>query len=222
MKEIFEINLGEVTLEGEFTFPSKPRGLIVFAQGSGSGRYNPRYNFIAQYLNKQGYITFHLDLHSNQDPELNSQEQELNIQIFANRLRDDAVKLRSLSRFSKLPFGFYGSNTGAEVAILAVSYLKNEIHAGVIKGGSTEMTKGVLNLIQTPTLLLVGENDPSIENLNRETWNLLDAPKKIKIIPNASHLFEETSALESVALEMETWFGIYLSKSVRAKKCRMN
>jgi len=218
MKETLKLNLGKVTLEGDFTLPSNPRGLIVFAHGIGSGRFSPRYHFVSQYLNKQGYVTFLLDLYARRDPELNPEE--FNLEILANRLRDVTVKLKSLPNLSKLPFGFYGSNTGAAVALLAASYLKKQVHAVVSKRGRTDLTNDVLNLIQTPTLLLVGENDSSIKNLNRASLNLIDAPKALKIIPNASHLFDEVGALESVALETEAWFGVHLKMSNRVRKSK--
>jgi len=219
MKEIHKFDLGKVTLEGDLILPSNPRGLIIFAQGAGSARFNPRYHFIAQFLNKQGYITFLLDLYAKRDPELNPQE--FNLEILANRLKEITVLLKSLSNLSKLPFGFYGSNTGAAVALLAASFLENQVNAVVSKGGRTDLTNDILKLIQIPTLLLVGENDPPIKNLNQESLNLIEAPKALKIIPNASHRFEEAGALESVALEAEAWFRIHLNKSARARKHKL-
>jgi putative phosphoribosyl transferase len=219
MKETLKIDLGKVTLEGKCTMASNPSGVIVFVQGSDSGRYNPRYNFVAQYLNKQGYITLLLDLYTRQDPEFNYQE--FNLELLANRLRDVTIKLKSHSNFTKLPFGFYGSNTGAAVAIKAASYLKKNVHAVICKGSRIDLIIDALNLIQTPTLFLVGENDPHIKNLNRESLNRIKAPNELKFIPNASHLFEEAGALESVALEAEGWFGIHLNKSARVRKHKL-
>lgn len=220
MKEKFKIDLSKVTLEGEFTLVSNPKGLIVFAQGNGSGRYNPRYNFVAQYLNKQGYLTLLLDLYARQDPELHPKD--FHPEILANRLREVTVRLKSMANLSKLPFGLYGSNTGAAVALLAASYLKKRVQAVVIKGGRTDLTDDVLNLIQAPTLLLVGENDPSTKDLNRKSLPLINAPKALKIIPNASDLYEEAGVLESIALETEAWFKIHLKNPERVKKSRVS
>lgn len=218
MKETLILNLGKVKLEGDLTFTSNPRGLIVFAHGIRSDLFSPRYHFISQFLNKRGYVTLLLDLYARQDPKLNPEE--FNLEILAKRLREAIFKLKSLPKLAKLPFGLYGSNTGAAVALLAASFLKKHVHAVVSKRGRTDLIKDVLNLIQTPTLLLVGEYDFPIKNLNRTSFNLIDAPKALKIIPNASHSFEETGALESAALETEAWFGVHLNKSKRIRKSK--
>ncbi len=216
MKETLKLKLGKVTLEGDFTLPANPKGLILFVHGRENGRFSPRCQFVSQYLNKRGYVTILLNLYAQRDPELNPQE--FNLEILANRLREFTVKLKSISNLAKLPFGFYGANTGAAVALKAAYSLKKQIHAVVSKGGRTDLTKDVLNLIRTPTLLLVGEKDPPIKNLNKASLSHIDAPAALKIIPNASHLFEETGALESVALETEAWFETHLRKPGRDKK----
>ena len=44
------ITRGEVTLEGILGLPVDPRGIVVFAHGSGSGRFSPRNMFVARHL----------------------------------------------------------------------------------------------------------------------------------------------------------------------------
>jgi dienelactone hydrolase len=216
MKETLKIDLGKVVIEGDLALPTHPKGLVIFAHGSGSGRFSPRNQFIAQFLYKQGYASFLLDLYSRHDPELDPTE--FNLKVLAGRLRDVTVKLKSLPYLTKLPVGFYGSSTGAAVALVAASHLKGQIHSVVSRGGRTDLANDILYLVKAPTLLLVGENDPAILEFNRESLSLIDAPKALKIIPGASHLFEESGALEAVALETEAWLEAHLSNSPRLSK----
>lgn len=216
MKETLKLDLGKLTLEGDLTFPSIPKGLVLFAHGSGSGRFSPRNGFIAQYLNKKGYATFLFDLYALGDPELD--QQEFNLRILSSRLKDVTVKLKSLPFLAKLPVGYYGSSTGAAVVLRAASLLPGHVHAVVSRGGRTDLVDDALSLVQAPTLLLVGENDPFILKLNRASLDQIETTKTLKIIPNAGHLFEEAGALEAVAMETVAWFKTYLGNYEPVKK----
>ncbi|RIW17203.1 alpha/beta hydrolase [Algoriphagus lacus] len=218
MKETLKIELGKIALEGDLTLPAHSKGLVIFAHGSGSGRYSPRNQFISQYLNKQSYATYLLDLYARHDPELDPEE--FNLKVLAGRLREVTTRLKSLPYLIKLPVGFYGSSTGAAVALVAASLLKDQIHAIVSRGGRTDLANDVLHLVKAPTLLLVGENDPPILDFNLESLSLINAQKALKVIPGASHLFEEPGALEAVALETEAWLEAHLSNSPRLNKSK--
>ena len=61
-----------------------------------------------------------------------------------------------------------------------------------------------------PTLLIVGGHDHVVIQMNRQAFSRLTAPKEIKIIPGAGHLFEEPGALEEVARLAREWFLRYL------------
>jgi pimeloyl-ACP methyl ester carboxylesterase len=220
MNETLKIDLGKVVLEGDLTLPSLPKGLIIFAHGSGSGRFSPRNHFIAQHLNKQKFATFLFGLYESKESEIF--KQEFNLELLAGRLRDVTRKLKSFPFLTKLPVGYYGSSTGAAVALVAAAYLKNQVHAVVSRGGRTDLADDFLYLVKAPTLLLAGENDPVILGFNQDSLKLIDAPKALKIIPNASHLFEEPGALEAVAMETSAWFESYLGKSQSTVKSRVN
>ncbi|MDF2157267.1 alpha/beta fold hydrolase [Algoriphagus sp. CAU 1675] len=209
MKESLKIEIGKVILEGDLTVPNLPKGLVLFAHGSGSGRNSPRNHFVAEYLNKLGYATFLMDLFANTESELSTGDFDL--KFLSERMREVTVKLKSFPFLSKLPVGLYGSSTGAAVALVAASYLPKQVHAVVCRGGRVDLATGFLGLVQAPTLLVVGGNDDYVLELNRESFELLESPKKIKVIPGAGHLFEEPGTLEEVAKETGDWFETHLS-----------
>src|SRR6476660_8695760 len=53
---------GPLTQQGDLTIPNKPKGIILFAHGSGSGRNSPRNRFVADTLNRDGLATLLVDL----------------------------------------------------------------------------------------------------------------------------------------------------------------
>jgi hypothetical protein len=60
----------------------------------------------------------------------------------------------------------------------------------------------------------VGENDSPVIDLNRKAWEKLPGAKNLKIIENASPVFEEPGTLEQVAELSGDWFINYLNKEL--------
>lgn len=218
--ETIKIDLGKVVLEGDMMLPPLAKGLILFAHGSGSGRFSPRNHFVAQYLNKQGYATFLLDLYGKHESDLI--RQEFNLTLLADRLQEVTKKLKSFPFLSKLPVGYFGSSTGAAVALVAAAFLPEQIHAVVSRGGRTDLADEFLHRVHAPTLLLAGGDDPVILGFNQNSLKLLDVPKALRVIPGASHLFEEPGTLEAVALETGEWLKDHLGNSPIMSKSRVN
>jgi alpha-beta hydrolase superfamily lysophospholipase len=65
--------------------------------------------------------------------------------------------------------------------------------------------------VKAPTLLLVGELDEVVIRLNEEAFEQLHTEKELRLIPNATHLFEEPGALDDVAHQAAEWFRTHLS-----------
>ena len=72
------------------------------------------------------------------------------------------------------------------------------------------MAYPVLTKIKAPTLLIVGQNDTGVREINEEAFLRLNCRKELAEIPYASHLFEEPHALERVAELAGNWFDLYL------------
>ena len=64
---IVHIPVNRVKLEGSLIIPSKARGVVLFAHGSGSSRHSPRNNFVAQTLQSAGIGTLLMDLLTQQE-----------------------------------------------------------------------------------------------------------------------------------------------------------
>ena len=129
LKAILKIKIENVSLEGELMVPDKAKGLVIFSHGSGSSRFSPRNNFVAQLLQRKGLATFLFDLMTPSEDEIYSLR--FNIDLLSQRLVHVTQSLLKLPQVKGLPLGYFGASTGAASALIAASLLHNKIHAVV-------------------------------------------------------------------------------------------
>lgn len=72
------------------------------------------------------------------------------------------------------------------------------------------MAANALPHVNAPTLLIVGGEDHLVLGLNRRAQGLMHAPCELTVVSGATHLFEESRALEKVADLAADWFSRYL------------
>lgn len=80
----------------------------------------------------------------------------------------------------------------------------------VSRGGRPDLAGDALPLVRAPTLLIVGGNDEPVIAMNQEAMEQLRCEKQLRIVPGATHLFEEPGALEEVAHLARQWFQEHL------------
>jgi pimeloyl-ACP methyl ester carboxylesterase len=111
------------------------------------------------------------------------------------------------------PIAYFGASTGAASAIRAAAYFGKKIKAVVSRGGRPDLALNVMNLVTAPTLLIVGQRDVSVIEMNKKAFDLLISEKEMKIIPGATHLFEEPGKLIEVADLAILWYKKHLNKN---------
>lgn len=210
-KKLLNIKVGLVTLEGELTISQGASGLVIFVHGSGSSRFSPRNNYVAQVLQENNLATFLVDLLTKAEDL--DYDYRFNIDLLTERLVEITKHLRKQEETKDLKTGYFGASTGAAAAIKAAIMEGNDISALVSRGGRVDLAENELSEIKSPTLLIVGEKDDFVLEVNKEALKKIKHTKKISIIPDATHLFEEPGALEEVAKEATQWFSTYLNPS---------
>jgi pimeloyl-ACP methyl ester carboxylesterase len=167
---------------------------------------------VAQLLNQANLATLLIDLLTVEEEVIDSQTAHLrfNIGLLARRLVGATDWLVEYPDARHLRIGYFGASTGAAAALVAAAERPNLVGAVVSRGGRPDLAGSALAHVQAPTLLIVGGNDFSVIPLNQEALAQLRCEKQLVIVPGATHLFEETGALDQVALLARDWFRRYL------------
>lgn len=203
-----KITKGKLVLEGILGLPTDSYGVILFAHGSGSGRFSPRNNFVARYLQQNRRATLLLDLLT--EEEADDRRKVFGIDLLADRLLLAKSWLASEPRTRHLKIGYFGASTGAGAALQAAAREPSNIKAVVSRGGRPDLAGPYLPSVTAPTLLIVGGHDEPVIEMNQTAYDLLTCEKQLVIVPGATHLFEEPGTLEQVAEQAGRWFVRYL------------
>ncbi|GAB3979381.1 phosphoribosyltransferase family protein [Actinoallomurus acanthiterrae] len=207
--EEVEIQAGRIRLAGRLTVPETPRGFIIFAHGSGSSRHSPRNRYVATALNQIGLGTLLFDLLTVKEEV--DRANVFDIELLARRLVDTTAWLRGLPEADGLGVGYFGASTGAAAALWAAAEPDADVTAVVSRGGRPDLAGPRLAHVTAPTLLIVGGRDEIVLELNQQAQALLRCENRLAVVPDATHLFEEPGALETVAGLAREWFIDHLA-----------
>jgi putative phosphoribosyl transferase len=204
----FEVAIGPHRLPGLLALPPDPRGLVLFAHGSGSSRLSPRNQSVAEAFQRAAYATLLFDLL--REDEAEDRHNVFDIGLLGSRVVEAIDWTQNDDRTFALPLGLFGASTGAAAALSAAATRKNAVGAVVSRGGRPDLAEPWLDAVRAPTLLVVGGDDEQVLALNRAAQMQLCCPSKLTVIPGASHLFEEPGALDAVLAEAREWFDAHL------------
>ena len=212
-ESLVHFEAGLVTLEGNLTLPPDAQGIVLFAHGSGSSRHSPRNRYVARTLQQAGLATLLIDLLTSHEEQSEAHTGHLrfDLGLLAERLLAATNWVGLNPTTNDLAIGLFGASTGAGAALMVAAERPDLIAAVVSRGGRPDLAGPDLPFVQAPTLLLVGGNDHTVLQLNRQAWLQLRAKEKqLLIVPGASHLFEEPGTLDQVARLAAGWFSRYL------------
>ena len=186
-----------VLLRGHLTVPEYAKGIVVFAHGSGSSRNSPRNQYVARVLTDAGLGTLLFDLLT--DAEAGNRANVFDIDLLARRLADATDWLVDQPIAAAKSIGFFGASTGAAAALVAAANLPDVVASVVSRGGRPDLAGRMLRRVTAPTLLIVGDRDYQVIELNRAASRELAGPNRLVLVPGATHLFEEPGTLEQAA-----------------------
>ena len=215
-----EIPIGSQSLSGDLCTPAAAHGVVLFAHGSGSSRFSTRNQFVARALERRGLATLLIDLLTPDEEVIDDRTAEYRfaIPMLADRLVTIVDWLRTRKETAKLPIGLFGASTGGGAALIAAAERPGVIAAVVSRGGRPDLAGPALHKVTAPTLLIVGGLDTPVIQMNRDAMQLMRAHVILKIVPGATHLFEEHGALERVATMADEWFAEYLQPAASAPR----
>lgn len=185
------------------------RAWVVFAHGSGSSHKSPRQQFVARKLAGAGFCCLLFDLLD--DEEAKDTAKVFDIDLLARRLKEATQWLNNNFNLKRKPIAYFGASTGGAAALQAAATWSETLLAVISRGGRPDLAQRYLKEVKAPVLLLVGERDAPVIELNEEAARFLST-FELRLIPGASHLFEEPGALEKVVNEAIEWLDRHLSR----------
>jgi putative phosphoribosyl transferase len=218
-----KVTISDEKLDGELEIPAGAEAVILFAHGSGSNRHSTRNQYVVQVLNGAGFATLLVDLLTEEEKKIDEKTRHLrfDIELLASRLLAVTDWVIKQPKTSGLKIGYFASSTGAAAALISAAKLDNAVKAIVCRGGRPDLTESrkVLSSIRAPVLLIVGGKDIPVVGINKFAMSQLSSAeaKELVIIPNASHLFEESGKMEEVAQVAAEWFECCLSRNGKKK-----
>lgn len=203
LERLVTIPAGSADLEGMLHVPAQPLGVVVFAHGSGSSRFSPRNNHVAEALRALRIGTLLMDLLTTGEDQ--RYRTRFDIPLLTERLAAALDWLRKEGGQAALPLGLFGASTGAAAALQVAAQVP--LAAVVSRGGRPDMAgAAALRQVHAPTLLIVGGEDRAVIELNKAAYDVLHCEKRLAIVAGATHLFEEPGALDEVAEMAGNWF----------------
>jgi dienelactone hydrolase len=213
VEQTVQVAAGRTTLEGTLAIPADARGVVLFAHGSGSSRHSPRNRFVAEALREGGLATLLVDLLTAEEEavDLRTRHLRFDIGLLAERLVGAIDWLAEQPTSRDLRVGLFGASTGGGAALVAAAERPERVGAVVSRGGRPDLAGDALPLVRAPTLLIVGEWDAQVIELNELAGRQMRAEVRLEIVPRATHLFEEPGALEEVARLAREWLVRHLA-----------
>ena len=211
------IPVDSINLEGNLNIPERARGIVIFVHGSGSSRHSPRNQYVADELRRAGLGTLLFDLLTIEEERIDMMTRHLrfDIELLSKRLIDVTGWVLNRPETRGLNIGYFGASTGAAAALIAAKEYATAVKAVVSRGGRPDLAESALIHVKAPTLLIVGGKDIQVIDLNKWALERIVAlDKELKIVPGATHLFEEPGALEEVARLAGKCFTRYLADGV--------
>ena len=207
--QIVRIPAGRTTLNADLVVPADARGIILFAHGSGSSRHSHRNQFVARTLQQSDFATLLMDLLTNEEEHLDNRTREFrfDIGLLAERIAAAVTWTAEQPTLKRLPIGLFGASTGAAAAIVAAVKHPDAIRSVVSRGGRPDLAGEALKTVTAPTMLIVGGYDDAVLVLNEQAMAKMTGEVALRIVPRATHLFEEPGALAQVADYASSWFA---------------
>lgn len=198
----------DADLPGLLAVPPDAAGVVLFAHGSGSSRFSRRNQAVARTLQHAGLATLLFDLLTVREDERDAVTREYRFDIarIGDRMADAVAWTASEPDLARLPLGLFGASTGAAAALVAAADHPDRVSAVVSRGGRPDLAGPALERVRAPVLLLVGGRDTPVIGMNEDAAKHMRCPHELRIVPGATHLFEEPGTLEQVRDHARAWF----------------
>ena len=178
MSEVSSIKVLGVDLEVKLKIVNNSLGIIICA--SSNIKDFDVCDFISNKLNEYGFSTLIVNLYTNRE---NNENTFKYIQLFTDRLVGVTKWVIENDKLNYLPIGYVGINGSAASVVSASAYWgSSKIKSVVTINGRPDLASDVLDLVESPTLLIVSTEGKEIVDNNRQAYIHLGCEKKTEFI----------------------------------------
>ena len=195
---------------GDLGVPNgKPAGLVILAHGGGSSRNSYRNRYLAGRLRMARWATLRIDLLQEHEQLVDDTQGDVRFDIarIGGRLllaTEWAARERVQGAHRIVLFG---ASTGAAAALTVAATRPDLVTAICSRGGRVDLAGPTLRAVRAPVLMVVGGNDTETLRLNRDAARLLSGSKRLTIVPDAGHTFDEPGAIGAVGEHVVGWLS---------------
>lgn len=215
---------GAVLLNGTLSIPPQARSIVLLAQGSRNIEGNVPFADIAQEHNKAGLATLFVPLLLEVEEVVDRETGFFrdNASIFSQRILGIANWLAENTETQNLNIGYLGVGATAAGTLIAAAGRPDLVHAVAAADARTDLAATYLPRVYTPTLLITGEKNIRVLQMNRDALALIasnrafapvaeqETPKQLETLAGADSLFATTEAVTKVAGMLSYWFKQHL------------
>jgi len=205
MEPKVNIKIGGQELEGQLQTPNGFEGLVIFV--GGEKVVGKRDTHIAEEMNKAGLATLALDL---SDGDSRPGDLQFGVEQLTDKLVSVTKWCMDNELFKDMKIGYFGTGMGSAAALSAAAYYGTKISAVVSRSGRPDLTGEELDLVESPTLLIVGGEDKELVILNRQAYTHMGCEKKMETIAGADRDFTENEFFERLTILATNWFRGHL------------
>jgi len=208
-----QVPAGTSILDAELQVPAGATGLIVLTQAGGRPRYAQRVQSLAECMLREGYGILIMDLLTEEEAEIGKDSGDSECfeeAMLDERLDDSLTWLADQPETMGLAVGLFGIGPGARAIFPAAVAHPVEIAAVVAAGLDAPPDARALRALQSPALIVAGEQEGPESEAARTTYGLIAARKRIEIIPGCSLGREDSRTSEKLARLASHWYGQHM------------
>jgi dienelactone hydrolase len=199
---------GRVTLKGELAVPDAAQAAVILAHGSGSTEGQVLTRRLAERLNESDLATLCADLLAAKERKIDEGTGRLrfDVRLLADRLGRALAWVDQHAWTDGLPIGLFASGTGAAAALRCAADHPAMVGAVVAMDGRPDLAQDALSRVVAPVLMIVGDHNRRIAQLNRMASQSLKARHRVELVSGWEYGFEEPGKLQEVGRRAAHWY----------------
>ncbi|MFF9310320.1 MULTISPECIES: dienelactone hydrolase family protein [unclassified Streptomyces] len=196
-----------VTLEGDLSVPESAEAVVLIPHDVDTSRRDPHSQAIATRLRAAGWGTLLVDLLSEREDRGGTErgEQVFDTGLLARRLVAAVDWVGAQPDTRTLPIVLFGCGTQAASVLEAAAELPDRVLTVVLWGGLPDPTADTVRRLRVPVLFVAGGREPGVLRLTEKAARRLHAPHEVRVVPEATHLFQGTDVLDQVTAIADEW-----------------